>query len=103
MITQISKQLLRDIYNGNRPRRKKKSKRAIRSLCTIGSSVVRELERNMDEVKRGKYSEKLDLYRKILSQKRNDKDKIYSLHKPYTACIARERPLNRTSTGTKWD
>lgn len=29
------------------------------------------------------------MYGKILSQKRNDKDKIYSLHKHYTACIAK--------------
>jgi IS5 family transposase len=42
--TRISKQLLRDTYNGNHPRRKKKSKKAIRNLWTIGSRVVRELE-----------------------------------------------------------
>ena len=43
----------------------------------------------MDGVKRDQYLGKLELYHKILSQKRNDKDKIYSLHKPYTACIAK--------------
>jgi len=99
--TRISKQLLRDTYNGNHPRRKKKARKAIRSLCTIGSRVVRELERNMDELKRSQYSQKLDLYSRILSQKRNDKDKIYSLHKPYTACIAKGKAAKQYEYGNK--
>ena len=99
--TRISKQLLRDTYNGNHPRRKKKAKKAIRILCTIGNRVVRELERNMDEVKREQYSHKLELYSKILSQKRNDKDKIYSLHKPYTACIVKGKAARQYEYGNK--
>jgi len=55
----------------------------------------------MDEVKMGQYSRRLDLYSKILSLKRNNKDKIYSLHKPYTACIAKANaillPQNETT------
>ncbi len=29
------------------------------------------------------------LYTKVVTQKRNDTDKIYSIHKPFTLCIAK--------------
>jgi len=99
--TRISKQMLRYTYNGIHPSRKKKACNAIRSLCTIGSRVVRELERNIDEIKRGQYSRKLHLHSKILSLKSKDKDEIYSLHKPYTACIEKGKAARQYEYGNK--
>lgn len=41
------------------------------------------------------------LYLKAITQKRNDKDKIYSLHKPYTACIAKGKAHKKYEYGNK--
>ena len=44
-----AKQLVRDTYNGNHPKRKKKANSAKRKLRTIAGRLVRELERNLVE------------------------------------------------------
>jgi IS5 family transposase len=43
----------------------------------------------------------LDLYHQILNQKRTDKDKIYSIHKPFTACIAKGKAHKQYEFGNK--
>ncbi len=84
-----SKQLLRDTYNGSHPKRRKKAKRAGRKLNTIAGRLLRELERRLSEEALSEHKEKLILYQKVLNQKRTDKDKTYSLHKPFSCCIAK--------------
>lgn len=36
-----------------------------------------------------KYADQIALYSKVLQQGKNDKYKIYRLHKPFTSCIAK--------------
>ena len=105
----VSKKLLRDSYFGHHPKRRKSAESARRKLKTIGGRLIRELERNLPEDRRLFYSKELTLYKKVLEQTRNSKDKIYSLHEPHTACIAkgkaRRTPLERvshTSLVRKW-
>ena len=43
----IAKQLARDTYNPNHPKRKKKAKKAVRKLKTIAGRLIRELEREL--------------------------------------------------------
>lgn len=93
----VSKQLLRDSYNSTHPKRKKKAEKAKKKLKTIAGRLVREIERNTD----GKYVEKLELFKKIISQKKTDTDKIYSIHKPYTACIAKGKASKPYEFGNK--
>ncbi len=47
-----------------------------------------ELERGLSEAL-GTQREDLEMFKKVLNQQRGDKNKIYSLHKSYTACIAK--------------
>ena len=73
--SRTSKQWLRDTYNGTHPRRRKQSNLAKRKRKTIAGRLVRELER---ELPTGASHEDLVLYKKVLSQKKDSKHKIYS-------------------------
>jgi hypothetical protein len=37
----------------------------------------------------GVYANKLSLFKRVLSQKRADKNKIYSLYEPHVSCISK--------------
>ncbi|MGR3317629.1 MAG: IS5 family transposase [Candidatus Anammoxibacter sp.] len=96
-----SKQLMRDTYNSNHLKRRKKAKKAGCKLKTIAGRLLRELERELGEEVLGKYQKDIDFYKSVLAQKKNDKDKIYSLHKPFTACIAKGKAHKQYEFGNK--
>jgi IS5 family transposase len=97
----VAKQHLRDAYFGHHPKRKKKATMARKKLRTIGSRVVRELERKLPEHLQKQYETEFSNYKKALSQQRNSKDKIYSLHEPQTACIAKGKAHKAYEFGSK--
>ena len=97
----ISKQLLRDTYNRNHPKRRKKAKKADKKLKTIANRLIRELKRHLNKDQLINYQEELALYEKTLRQKRNDKNKIYSIHKPFTCCIAKGKTHKQYEFGNK--
>lgn len=93
-----SKQLVRDTYNGNHPKRRKKANAAMRKLKTIAGRLVRELERKLPE---GIYSTELELYKKVLAQEKNSKNKIYSLHEPEVYCMSKGKAHKKYEYGCK--
>lgn len=97
----VSKQMLRDAYFGHHPRRKKKAIMARKKLRTLGKRLVRELERKMPEDVLENYKPEFEKFKKILTQERNTKDKIYSLHEPQTACIAKGKAHKSYEFGSK--
>ena len=97
----VAKQHLRDAYFGHHPKRKKKAIMARKKLRTIGNRVVRELERKLPEEILKQYETEFSNYKKVLTQERNSKEKIYSLHEPQTACIAKEKAHKAYEFGTK--
>jgi len=97
----VAKQHLRDAYFGHHPKRKKKATMARKKLRTIGKRVVRELERKLPEEILKQYETEFSNYKKALTQQRNSKDKIYSLHEPQTACIAKGKAHKAYEFGTK--
>ena len=99
--TKTSKQLLRDTHNSTHPKRYKKAKKSIRKLKTIAGRLLRELERKLPKEVINAYQEELDLYAGVLAQKRKDKNKIYSLHKPFTACISKGKAHKQYEFGNK--
>ena len=96
-----TKQLVRDTYNGEHPKRAKRARKAQRKLRTIAGRLVRELERKLPKTILAGYREELDLYKMVLAQERGDKDKTYSLHKPHTACIAKGKAGKQYEFGNK--
>jgi|BioPla2DNA2_1021312.scaffolds.fasta_scaffold33721_3 IS5 family transposase len=99
--TRESKQLVRDTYNGKHPSRAKKAKRANKRLKTIANSMLRELHRKMTDAQKQLYADDLELFTKAVNQQKNDKDKIYSLHKPFTKCIAKGKAHKQYEFGNK--
>lgn len=99
--SRTSKQLLRDTHNANHPKRKLKARKASKKLKTIAVRVVRELEHKLPEMTLPKYRNELDMFMKILTQTKDQHDKIYSLHKPFTACIAKGKAHKQYEFGNK--
>ncbi len=99
--TKISKQLVRNTYNGKHPKRAKIARKSGRALKTIALRLIRELERNFNEEQQEFYKEVLEIYTKAVTQKRNDTDKIYSIHKPFTRCIAKGKAHKQYEFGNK--
>ena len=97
----VSKQLLRDTHNASYPKRAKKAKKAAKKLNTIAGRLLRELDRKLDKKHFEKYAQEFEKYFKILNQKRKDKNKIYSIHKPFTACIAKGKAHRQYEFGNK--
>lgn len=92
------KGLLRDTYNSQHPKRRKKSRAATRKLKTIAGRLVRELERKLPD---GEYAEQLALYTRVLAQKKDDKNKVYSLHEPEVYCISKGKAHKKYEYGCK--
>lgn|SRR5690554_4541615 len=97
----VSKQLMRDTYNGKHPKRYKKAKKARKKLKTIAGRLVRELERNFTDGQAEDYAQQLYICKRIIAQKRKDENKIYSLHKPFTNCIAKGKAHKPYEFGNK--
>lgn len=97
----VSKQLLRDTHNSKHPKRRKKAKKAQKKIRTYAGRLVRELERELSPEKLAFYKSKLEMYQQVINQKRGDKDKIYSLHKPFTCCIAKGKAHKQYEFGNK--
>jgi len=99
--TKISKQLVRNTYNGRHPKRAKTARKSKRHLKTIALRLIRELERNFNTQQKEFYKDLLALYTKAVTQQKHDKDKIYSLHKPFTRCIAKGKAHQQYEFGNK--
>lgn len=97
----VSKQHLRDAYFGHHPKRKRKATMARKKLRTIGKRLVRELERKLPIFALQGYEQEFTKYKKVLSQERHSTEKIYSLHEPQTACIAKGKAHKAYEFGTK--
>lgn len=85
----------------NHPKNKKKAYASARKMRTIAGRVVRELEREVSEEQKQKYEKRLEIFNKILRQKKNDKEKIYSIHEPKVYCISKGKEHKKYEFGSK--
>jgi IS5 family transposase len=97
--TQVLKRYSVDQRFRNHAKNKSKARKADRKIKTIAGRLVRELERNLapDCV----YQNDLELFKRVLVQKRNDKNKIYSLHEPEANCISKGKEHKKYEFGNK--
>lgn len=96
------KLLMKQQYNSKHPRRAKKAKKARKRLKTIAGRLIRELQRELTPESLGTtYESILSMYERVLAQERGTKDKIYSLHEPDTACIAKGKAHKMYEFGSK--
>lgn len=77
----------------------KKAKKADRKIKTIAGRLVRELKRKLEP--NNKRNQDLEIYSKVLSQKRQDNNKIYSLHETNVQCISKGKQHKKFEFGNK--
>jgi IS5 family transposase len=82
-------------------KKKKKAKRATKRLKTIAGILIRELSRKLPQKILQEQSSNFELFERILAQKRNTKNKIYSLHEPGAYCIAKGKDHKPYEYGSK--
>lgn len=94
-------QLMIEQRQRNHPKRKKKANAAARKIKTIAGRVVRDIENKMTLEQKSYYLKDLNLYKRVLAQKRNTPNKIYSLHEPHVRCIAKGKDAKQYEFGNK--
>lgn len=77
------------------------ARKSQRQLKTIAMRLICELQRNFTTEQEKFYKDVLTLYTKVVTQKRNENDKIYSIHKPFTRCIAKGKAHKQYEFGNK--
>lgn len=77
------------------------ARKANKKIKIIAGRLVRELARKLPLDHLGIYLPELKLYQRVLSQKREDKDKIYSLHEPNVKCYAKGKEHKKFEFGSK--
>jgi IS5 family transposase len=82
----------------NHPKNGANARKADRKVRTIAGRLVRELGRKLTA---GSYRAELDLFMRVLAQRRQDKNKVYSLHEPDVQCIAKGKEHKKYEFGSK--
>lgn len=83
------------------PKRKKEGLKAAKKIKVRAGRLLRDLCRKLDAAALERHSEKIERSKKILGQKRTDKNKIYSFHEPETSCIAKGKAHKKYEFGSK--
>jgi len=97
----VLKKLSLDQRFRNHPRNKGKARKADKKVKTIAGRLVRELERKLSPSLLALYARDLMLFKKVLGQKKEDKNKIYSLHEPHVQCISKGKEHKKYEFGSK--
>lgn len=83
----------------NHPKNQGKAKKADKKVKTIAGRLVRDIERKLNA--NSKYNGDLLIMKRVLQQKRSDKNKIYSLHEPEVKCISKGKEHKKYEFGNK--
>lgn len=90
-----------DLRFSHHPKRRKQANQAQRRIKTIAGILLREINRKLQDADKEVHKCILELITKVLSQTRHSKDKIYSLHEPQVACIAKGKSHKPYEFGSK--
>ncbi len=96
----VGKKALRRQQNYGHARQMRRSKKETKKLKTYLGRVVRDIERKIKDPSQ-KLKEQLSLAKQLLEQKRNSKNKIYSIHESHVECIAKGKVHQRYEFGCK--
>ncbi len=82
-------------------RQMKRAKREQRRLRTYLGRVIRDIERKLPSEYTARMNRLLDIARRILTQQRHDRGKVYSMHAPEVECIAKGKAHKPYEFGVK--
>jgi transposase, IS5 family len=96
----LSKQLLAQQSRYAHAKQTKRAKRCTRKLKTYLGRVIRDIERNYTQPDK-QLDQLRDIGIRIYRQKRNDKNKAYSVHAPEVHASVKEKRINAMSLAVK--
>ena len=84
-------------------RQHRRMRRCVKRLHTYLGRVVRDIERKTagSAAQQAVFAEELALAERLLAQKKDDKNKLYSLHAPEVECISKGKVHKRYEFGVK--
>jgi len=100
----VGKRLVRQIGGYAHARQFRRMRAALKKLNTRVGRVVRDIERQLEhknEQVNEAFAIALTQAKRIMAQKRSDKNKLYSLHAPETECISKGKAHKRYEFGVK--
>jgi transposase, IS5 family len=101
--TFLSKKSLRRCAQYIHARQMKRAKKEIKKLKTYLGRITRDIERNILDKKclQAIFNPTLEIVKKLLSQTKDSKNKIYSIHEPKTECISKGKAHKKYEFGCK--
>ena len=79
----------------------KVARKAGKKIKIIAGRLVRDIARKLPLERLGHHLPALKLYQRVLSQKRDDSNKIYSLHEPHVKCYSKGKEHKKFEFGSK--
>jgi transposase, IS5 family len=79
----------------------KAARKANKKIQIIAGRLVREIARKLPLARLGIYLPALKLYQRVLSQKRGESGKVYSLHEPNVKCYSKGKEHKKFEFGSK--
>jgi len=86
---------------GNHPKKKKQARQAVKDLRRYARKVIGQLKNHLPKEILETLQAKFEFYERVLSQKRNDSHKIYSLHEPAVYCMSKGKAHKPYEFGCK--
>jgi len=83
------------------PKKIRKAKASMKRLQTIVGILIRDISRKLSEQQLENYQETFELFEQVRNQKREDKNKVYSLHENHIYVIAKGKDHKKYEFGTK--
>lgn len=83
------------------PKNARAHQKARQRIKTMAGAIFRDVQRKLSHDMRAQFAEQLAIFEKVLQQKKDDKRKIYSLHEPQVACIAKGKAHKKYEFGSK--
>ena len=99
--TQEIRKLKYQLRFSRKPKNYKKLNRLQGKLKRIGFKIFQDLVTQLNPIPKEAYYETFDILFSVLTQKKDDKNKIYSIHEPEVLCIAKGKEHKPYEFGNK--
>jgi IS5 family transposase len=94
------KKLKHQLRFARKPKNMTSHKRAQRRLHRIAFKIYQDVIKQLNPIP-GRYKEELDVLYRVLTQKRDDTNKVYSVHEPGVLCISKGKAHKQYEFGNK--
>jgi IS5 family transposase len=86
----LKKELIKCRF-AHHPKRIKEGRKDMEKIIVIAGRLVLDIDRKAEIAGSKSFIKDKELFTKVLNQNKMDKNKVYSLHEPQTACVAKRK------------